>query len=102
MGGSGSGGAGGHGPRMMDDRAHDSLMGSGHGFSSPGSRQYQGPHFNQNQMQQSDSLRAEIRQKRHELAELLRSENPDRDMIEQKMAELNRLETELDYEMSPN
>ncbi len=101
MGGSGSGGAGGYGSGMMDDNAHDSMMDSGQDFSSPRGKQSQRPHFYQNQMQHTDRLRAEIREKRHELAELFRSENPDREMIEQKMAELNRLEAELDYEMAP-
>ena len=102
MGGSGHGMMGGGGYGMMDDRGHDDMMGSGQNYFSPRSKQFQRPRSYQPQMRYSDRLRAEIRQKRNELSELLRSENPDREMIEQKMAELNRLEAELDYEMSPN
>lgn len=102
MGGSGHGMMGGGGYGMMDDSGHDDMMGSGQNFFSPRSKQFQRPRFYQPQMQYSERLRAEIRQKRHELSEMLRSENPDREMIEQKMAELNGLETELDHELSAN
>ena len=45
-------------------------------------------------------LREEIRQKRYELSDLYRSENPDKDQIDQKIEELNKLEAELDRSLS--
>jgi len=43
----------------------------------------------------TERLRSEIREKRQELHSMFRSSNPDRSTIDQKIRELDRLESEL-------
>lgn len=90
MGGSAGGGngmmGGGH---MMQDNPNMSNPRQGQPQQAPypsyQSKQAQGQH-----------LKEDIRQKRQELSDLYRSENPDKDLIDQKIEELSRLEAELD------
>ncbi len=49
---------------------------------------------------QRAALRTQIQEKRRELASLVRSENPDRALIDQKIEELDRLEAELDADIA--
>ncbi len=98
--GSGMMGSGGYG--MMGSGGHGGMMGSGQGFFSPRGTQPQRSPSYQYEQRQTEKLREEIREKRQELSRLYRSEKPDKELMDQKMAELNRLEAELDYEMSPN
>jgi hypothetical protein len=42
----------------------------------------------------------QIREKRRELAEMYRSGNTDKELLEQKIEELNRLESKLDNTIS--
>jgi Spy/CpxP family protein refolding chaperone len=102
-GGMGSnGGIGSSGSGMMGGGGHGGMMGSGQGFfSSRGTQPQRSPSY-QYEQRQTEKLREEIREKRQELSRLYRSEKPDKELMDQKMAELNRLEAELDYEMSPN
>lgn len=53
----------------------------------------------QDDYNQTETLREQIREKRGELASLYRSENADKKLIDQKIYELNRLESELDEKM---
>ncbi len=101
-GSSGSGMMGGGGYGMMGGGEHGGMMGSGQDFFSPRSTQPQSSPSYQYEQRQTEKLREEIREKRQELSRLYRSEKPDKELMDQKMAELNRLEAELDYEMSPN
>ena len=54
----------------------------------------------QNDYNQTETLREQIREKRGELASLYRSENADKKLIDQKIDELNRLESKLDKKMA--
>ncbi len=54
----------------------------------------------QNRQSENRELREEIRARRHELSDLYRSEAPDRQLINQKIEELSRLEKELDQKLS--
>ena len=101
-GSSGSGMMGGGGYGMMGSGGHGGMMGSGQGFFGPRGTQPQRSPSYQYEQRQTENLREEIREKRQELSRLYRSEKPDKELMDQKMAELNRLEAELDYEMSPN
>ncbi len=97
-GGGGMGGMGGGNSGMMG--GGQGMMG-GHMMSNP----WQGQPGNQYPLYQykqteTEKLREEIREKRHELSDLYRSENPDKDQIDQKIEELNRLEAELDRSLS--
>jgi len=47
-------------------------------------------------------LRQEIREKRQELSDLYRTENPDKVLIDKKINELDKLEAELDHRLSGN
>ena len=93
-------GGGGYG--MMGGGGHGGMMGSGQGSFSPRGTQPQSSPSYQYEQRQTEKLREEIREKRQELSRLYRSEKPDKELMDQKMAELNRLEDELDYEMSSN
>jgi Spy/CpxP family protein refolding chaperone len=55
---------------------------------------------NQTDYSETESLRMQIREKRRELAEMYRSDNTDKDLLEKKIEELNRLESKLDNKMS--
>jgi Spy/CpxP family protein refolding chaperone len=56
--------------------------------------------FNQNDRTKNELLRKQIREKRQELSVLFRSDNLDKNLIDRKIAELNRLEYELDRNIS--
>ena len=56
--------------------------------------------FNQYDHTKTELLRKQIREKRQELSVLLGSDNPDKNLIDRKIAELNRLEYELDKNIS--
>jgi len=49
-----------------------------------------------NNYHDTEELRAKIREKRHELSFLYRSKKPDKKLIDQKIEELSRLESNLD------
>lgn len=55
---------------------------------------------NQTDYNETESLRMQIREKRRELAEMYRSDNTDKELLEQKIEELNRLESKLDNKIS--
>ncbi|MGD8761605.1 MAG: periplasmic heavy metal sensor [Desulfobacteraceae bacterium] len=95
-GGSGGGGMGGMGS------GNSGMMG-GHMMSNPwqGQPGNQYPSYQYKQTE-TEKLREAIRQKRQELSDLYRSENPDKDQIDQKINELNKLEAELDRSLSGN
>ena len=81
----------------------------GQGFSNPWQNPNNPNAYNNNRANQqkayqdkakeTEKLREEIREKRNELHALYRSEKPDPDMIDKKIDELSRLETELDQKM---
>ncbi len=89
-GGMGGGGMGGHG-----------MMGPGRGIMDLMMR-FLDPNKESEKEAVSgrEELRFRIQEKRWELASLLRSEDPDKDLIDKKIEELNRLEGKLDREMS--
>jgi Spy/CpxP family protein refolding chaperone len=102
-GGPGGGGMGGMGG------GNSGMMGGGHGMMGGHmmSEPWQGQPGNQYpsyryKQTETEKLREEIQQKRRELSNLYRAENPDRDQIDQKIEELNRLEAELDRSLSGN
>ena len=86
------------------------MMGGGHGGGMMGSGQgvlkflkqlfEKQEKFDQNGHTRNELLRKHIREKRQELSVLLRSDTPDKALIDQKIAELNRLEYELDKNIS--
>ena len=79
-----------------------SSMGEGHGMMDYGqnysnSRREQ-PRTNQNyqyEKKETQSVREEIKVKRQELSALYRSEQPNKEMIDQKISELDDLEAKL-------
>jgi Spy/CpxP family protein refolding chaperone len=103
MGGGGQGGGG-----MMGGQGGGSgMMGGGGGgtysldqwmsklrelFSNKSSNADQGKY------NQREELRAQIQEKRQELESLVRSKNPDKALIDQKLKQLDRLEEELNAE----
>jgi Spy/CpxP family protein refolding chaperone len=90
MGGSMGGGMGSGGNGMMGG---GSMMGSGQGYSNPW-QDYQ------DKAKETETLRQEIREKRQELSELFRSDKPDKRLIDQKVDELSKLESDLDRRLS--
>ena len=80
------------------------MMGSGHmmqydpNMTNPWQGQPQQTPYPSYQYKQTERqrLKKEIREKRQELSNLYRSENPDKDLIDQKIEELSKLEAELD------
>lgn len=84
------------------------MMGGGHGMmggpmmSNPWQEQPGNQYPSYQKQTETEKLREEIRRKRHELSDLYRSENPDKDQIDQKIEELNNLEAELDKRLSGN
>jgi hypothetical protein len=101
-GGMGGGGMGGGGGRGMMGGGH--MMDYGPGNATPYQDQY-------NRYDRSDEpdrygpretakLRLEIREKRQELSKLYDADKPNRDLIDQKIDELNKLEAELDNRLS--
>lgn len=106
MGGSMGGGMGSGGNGMMGGGG---MMGSGQGYSNPWQDQYNPNPYNNNRSDQkayqdkakdTETLRQEIREKRQELSELFRSEKPDKRLIDQKVDELSKLESDLDRRLS--
>lgn len=86
-------------------------MGGGHMMSNGmmyGNRPYYGPppaprqppvqrpRAGQRQEQETEQLRLEISERRRELSDLIRSGSPNKDLIDQRIQELGRLEAELD------
>jgi Spy/CpxP family protein refolding chaperone len=92
MGGQGGGMTGGQGGGMMGSGEWMSklweLLSNRTGKSDPGDDR------------ERAALRTEIREKRRDLVSLVQAENPDRVLINQKIEELSRLESELDSMMA--
>jgi Spy/CpxP family protein refolding chaperone len=98
--GGGMGGGMGGGQGMMGGQGHG-MMGSGQNFSGPSwTSQPQRSPSNQYEQREMVRLREEIREKRQELSELYRSDKPDKALIDQKIAQLNALETDYDRSIS--
>jgi Spy/CpxP family protein refolding chaperone len=98
MGRDGNGKTGGHG--MMGGNGRD-MMDSGQGTSNLSQEQANKlDELYRKSYQETEVLRKEIREKREELASLFRSDNPDKNLIDQKINELNRLESDLDKKMA--
>jgi Spy/CpxP family protein refolding chaperone len=92
MGGSMGGGQGMMGGHMMRDDPN---------ITNPWQKQPQSPYPSyQNRQTETQRLREEIREKRSELSDLYRSEKPDKELIDQKIEELSKLEAKLDQKMS--
>ena len=103
--GGGMGGGMGGGQGMMGGQGHgtmgsggNDMMGSGQNFSSPRTSQSRRSPSDQYRQQERVRLSEEIRERRQELSDLYRSDKPDKALIDKKIAELNKLET--DYERS--
>ncbi|CAB1059502.1 hypothetical protein D1BOALGB6SA_4264 [Olavius sp. associated proteobacterium Delta 1] len=102
-----AGGGMGGGQGMMGGQSHgmmgsggNGMMGSGQNFSNPWATQ---PRTNPNyqyEKKETETLREEIKAKRQELSALYRSEQPNKVMIDQKIAELDELEAKLDEKIS--
>jgi len=97
--GGGQGMMGGQGHGMMGSGGNG-MMGSGQNFSGPWTSQTQRSPSNQYEQRERVRLREEIRGKRQELSELYRSDKPDKALIDQKIAQLNALETDYDRSIS--
>jgi len=97
-GGMGGGMGGGSIGGMMGGQGQG-MMGYGSNYSNPWSAQPR-TNLNQNQQQETAKLRDEIRAKRQELSDLYRAEKPNKEMINQKIEELSKLEAKLDHELS--
>jgi len=81
--------------------AGNDMMGAGPTYSNPWTSLQSGRSpADQDKQAQRDLLRKEIREKRHELSALYRSDKPDKALIDQKTAELNQLETVYDRSVS--
>lgn len=96
--GGGHGGMGGHG-----GTGEGGMMGWGRGMSALW--EYLSQILNERNEggydpKQSEALREQIREKRKELSDLLRSDKPDKELLDEKIEELNRLESELDQKTS--
>ena len=104
-GGMGGGMGGGTSAGMGGD--HDMMGGQGHGMMDYGqnySNSWRGqprtdPTY-QNEKKDTERLRYEIRAKRQELSDLYRSEKPNKETIDHKIAELDELEAKLDEKLS--
>jgi Spy/CpxP family protein refolding chaperone len=101
-----AGGGMGGGQGMMGGQGHvmggggNDMMGSGQFFSNPWMSQPRKSATDQYKQQEQERLREEIRDRRQELSELYRSDKPDKVLIDQKIAELNELETAYDKSAS--
>jgi hypothetical protein len=93
--GGGQGMMGGQGHGMMGSGG-SGMMGSGQNFSGPWISQPRRSPSNQYGQRERARLREEIREKRQELSELYRSDEPDKVLIDQKIADLDELEAKLD------
>jgi Spy/CpxP family protein refolding chaperone len=105
--GGGMGGGMGGGQGMMGGQGHgmmgsggNGMMGSGQNFSGPWTSQPQRSPSNQYEQRERVRLREEIRGKRQELSDLYRSDKPDKALIDQKITQLNALETDYDRSIS--
>ena len=97
--GGGQGRMGGQGHGMMGSGGNG-MMGSGQNFSGPWTSQPRRSPSNQYEQRERAQLREKIREKRQELSGLYRSEKPDKALIDQKIAQLNALETDYDRSIS--
>ena len=99
--GGGQGMMGGQGHGMMGSGGNG-MMGNSPGFTNPwGTQSRPDPYYRDSQRENETSrLRYEMREKRQELSELYRLETPDKELIDQKIAELSRLESDLDKHLS--
>lgn len=96
--GGGHGGMGGHG-----GVGGGGMMGWGRGMSALWEYLSKNPIERDEtayDQKEAEALRKEIREKRQELSDLLRSEKPDKERLDEKIDELNRLESELDQKTS--
>lgn len=93
---------GGNGGMMGGGGGGSGTMGSGGGISAIledlSARLGDWNRDRDRETQHREELRQRIHEKRKELASLFRSDTPDKKLIDQKIAELNRLEAELDLE----
>ena len=100
--GNGMGGGMGGGQGMMGGQGHmmgsggNDMMGSGQNFYGPRTTQPRRSTTDQYKQQEWVRLREEIRERRQELSDLYRSDKPDKALIDQKIAQLNALETDYD------
>ena len=102
-GGGSMGGGGGHGMMGGSGMGGQGMMGGGQGMSGLREEltEKSGKEDQNNyDEEETEKLRRQIREKRRELSSLYRSKNSDNKLIDQKIAELNRLEFELDEKMS--
>ena len=97
----GPGGGMGGGGGMMGGGG--GMMGGGHmtnygrGYAAPFQDQYnRSNESSQYSNREIEGLRYEIRGRREELSDLYRADKPDKELIDQKINELSRLEAELD------
>ena len=98
--GGGQGMTGGRGHGMMGSGGNG-MMGSDPNYSNPWtSPQSRISPKDQDKQIERQNLSEEIKEKRQELSELYRSDKPDRALIDQKIAELNELETASDRRVS--
>jgi len=101
--GNGMGGGMGGGQEMMGGQGHGMMGSGGNGMmdsdqnlSSPRTSQPRRSPTDQYRQQERVRLSEEIRERRQELSDLYRSDKPDKALIDQKIAELNELETAFD------
>ena len=98
--GMGSGMSDGHG--MMGGQGHG-MMGYGQNYSNNWREQPRAnPTYQQYEKIETERLRSEIRVKRQQLSDLYRAEKPNKEMIDQKITELDKLERKLDENFSDN
>ena len=85
---------------------HGGMMGNSPGYTSPRGGQTrkdpQYPDYRSPRENETMRLRGEIQEKRQKLSNLYRSETPDKELIDQKIKELSRLESDLDQRLSNN
>ena len=97
-------GAGSMGGGGMMGGQHGGIMGNSPGFTNPRAVQPRSDSYIRDSQPQRENetmrLRDEIREKRQELSELYRSETPDKELIDQKIEELSKLESGLDKRLS--
>ncbi len=104
----GQGGGSGHGGGMMGGQGGGMMEGQGGGMSGSGKWMSKLWELLSNRTGKPDqgkdrdraALRTQIREKRGELVSLIQAENPDRALINQKIEELDRLESQLDAMMA--
>lgn len=104
----GQGGGSGHGGGMMGGQGGGMMEGQGGGMTGSGKWMSKLWELLSNRTGKSDpgkdreraALKTEIREKRRELVSLVQAENPDKVLINRKIEELDRLESELDAMMA--